>query len=398
MTKSNYSKSILAAMFCCLLTSNSFAAEKAGKTMFTKGKVNAISAEQEEVRPLKRRSTVFVNDIVTTGPLSKTQLRMTDGSMIAMKENSELVIAEYKFGNEGDKGSVVLDLVQGGLRSITGAIKADKGDYQLKTPIGSIGIRGTHYEVEILNDIVWIAVWDGAIDVELALGVNAGSILSLGTEEQYSYASINQNGTVSYFVEPPKVFEQGFSSTSVASEDVFFDDKSSYIATIQEKKLLNIESTSIINTLEQENTEFIVTDQFNVLVPQNIYELVAERKGVLEYSDASFTSDYNLSNFSAGMAIDFDTGEISDGYLSFNDDRDTDLWNAVFNGNLYITDNDVFMEVGITFASHGDNIAYGNISTSFINFMGLNAISGGFELFDRASGREVGGAYLIRTK
>ena len=113
MTKSNYSKSILAAMLCCLLASNSYALEKAGKTMITKGDVNAISTEHEEVRPLKRRSAVFVNDIVTTGSLSKTQLRMTDGSMIAMKENSKLVIAEYKFGNEGDKGSVVLDLGAG---------------------------------------------------------------------------------------------------------------------------------------------------------------------------------------------------------------------------------------------------------------------------------------------
>ena len=201
------------------------------------------------------------------------------------------------------------------------------------------------------------------------------------------------------YVEPPKVFEQGLSSTSVASEDASFDDKSILHSNYTRKKTIEHRvSSTIIDTLEQENTEFIVNDQFNVLEPQNIYELVAARKGVLEYSDATFTSEYNLTNFSAGMAIDFDTGEISDGYLSFNDDRDTDLWNAVFNGNLYITDNDVFMEVGITFASHGNNIAYGNISTNFIDFMGLNAISGGFELFDRATGREVGGAYLIRTR
>ncbi len=398
MSKFNHSKSILASVFCCLLTSYSYAVETAGKTMITKGKVIAVSSEQEEVRPLKRRSAVFVNDIVTTGPSSKTQLRMTDGSMIAMKENSKLVIAEYNFGNKDNKDSVVLDLVQGGLRSITGAIKADKGDYQLKTPIGSIGIRGTHYEVEIVNNTVWIAVWDGAIDVQLALGINAGSVLSLGLGEDFSYASVGQNGSVNYFVEPPRVFEQGLSSPAETSDDSNVDDNSPYIAVIEERKVFNIESSTIIDTLEQENTEFIGTDQFNVLEPQSIYELVAARKGVLEYSDASFTSDYNLSNFSAGMSIDFDSGRISDGYLSFNDDRDTDLWNAVFNGNMYIRDNDVFMEVGITFASHGNNIAYGNISSNFIDLFGLEAVTGGFELFDKTTGLEVDGAFLIRAR
>ncbi|MBA6391507.1 FecR domain-containing protein [Colwellia sp. BRX10-3] len=398
MTKLNHSKSILATLFCCLLTSHSYAVETAGKTMITKGTVNAISNEQEEIRPLKRRSAVFVNDVVTTGPSSKTQLRMTDGSMIAMKENSQLIIAEYKFGIDNDKDSVVLDLVQGGLRSITGAIKADQGDYKLKTPIGSIGIRGTHYEVQIVNDTVWFAVWDGAIDVELAIGINAGSTLSLGFGENYSYASVGQNGTVTHFIEPPKIFKQGLSSKTQESNELSYDENTSYIASIEEKKSLNIETETIITSLEKDNTEFIVYDQFNVLEPQNIADLVAARKGVLEYSDAAFTSSYNLSNFSAGMAIDFDSGEISNGHLSFNDDRSTDLWNAVFNGNMYIRNDNVFMEVGITFASHGNNIAYGNISTSFINFMGLDAVSGGFELFDRTTGIAVDGAYLIRKR
>ena len=124
----------------------------AGKTMIATGNVKAISIDNEEKRRLKRRSSVFTNDVVVTGTASKTQLRMSDGSMIALKENTELIISQYNFNSGAEKNSAVLDLVKGGLRSITGAIKADNGQYQLKTPVGSIGIRGTHYEIEIVAD------------------------------------------------------------------------------------------------------------------------------------------------------------------------------------------------------------------------------------------------------
>ena len=69
--------------------------------------------------------------------------------MIALKENSELVIANYQYSGETGEGSVAMELLKGGLRSVTGAIKSESGDYNLKTPVGSIGIRGTHFEVEL---------------------------------------------------------------------------------------------------------------------------------------------------------------------------------------------------------------------------------------------------------
>lgn len=85
------------------------------------------------------------------------------------------------------------------------------------------------------------------------------------------------------------------------------------------------------------------------------------------------------------MVIYCDTGRISNEQLSFNDDRRTEAWNAVFNGNMHITDDDtVLLETGITFASHGNNVAEGNISANFIGFYGLDAVSGGFQLYEQS--------------
>ncbi|MEY8252614.1 MAG: FecR family protein, partial [Colwellia sp.] len=138
------------------------AKEVAGKTILVKGKVKAFEGNTAIERRLRRRSPIYGTDLVKTDTNSKTQLRMTDGGMIALKENSELLISNYQYNAVDKTGNVVMELVKGGLRSVTGAIKSKKGGYQLKTPVGSIGIRGTHYEIEIIQGEVFIAVWDGA--------------------------------------------------------------------------------------------------------------------------------------------------------------------------------------------------------------------------------------------
>ena len=193
------------------------AIEVAGKTMVTKGKVRATSETAQE-RKLRRRAPIYDNDVVTTGKAAKAQIRMSDGGMIALKENSELIIADYEYSEGDGQGSVVMELVKGGLRSVTGAIKADTGDYKLKTPVGSIGIRGTHYELEMVGTELFIAVWDGAIDVSVDTGAQAGETLSFGQGEDYSYASIDEEGNVTEFLEPPENFESGMSSETDDSE------------------------------------------------------------------------------------------------------------------------------------------------------------------------------------
>jgi hypothetical protein len=88
LTKSVVFLSVLMAM-----NSELFAKEIAGKTIITRGVVQATDSLPGLQRILKRRSPIYGTDVVTTELGSKAQLRMTDGGMIALKENSELLIA-----------------------------------------------------------------------------------------------------------------------------------------------------------------------------------------------------------------------------------------------------------------------------------------------------------------
>ena len=136
----------LVALSLCFTANPALALSPAGKTMIARGDVKAYE-EAEAQRKLKRRAPIYNVDTVTTAEKSKAQFRMTDGTLLALKENTTLLISEYQYQENQEGNSAVLELVEGGLRSVTGAIKSNNGQYELKTPVGSIGIRGTHYEI-----------------------------------------------------------------------------------------------------------------------------------------------------------------------------------------------------------------------------------------------------------
>ncbi|AWB66997.1 hypothetical protein C2869_11360 [Saccharobesus litoralis] len=189
----------------------SFAAEPAGKTILARGDVQAISGDKS--RKLRRRSPIFNVDIVKTGANSRAQLRMTDGGMVALQENTQLEIAKYEYDAEVNEGSAVMNLISGGIRTVTGKLKAENGDYKLDTPVGSIGIRGTHYEVEIVGNDLFVAVWDGAIDMELNVGGNEVS-LSLGENADFNYVKVTPEGEIEPFTEIPDNFKDGHTANA----------------------------------------------------------------------------------------------------------------------------------------------------------------------------------------
>ncbi|WP_111979767.1 FecR family protein [Algibacillus agarilyticus] len=184
------------------------AQEQIGKTLIARGDVTATSTET--VRKLKRRSPLFIKDEINTGDQSKTQLRMKDGGMLSLSSNTSLKIDEYDFSDPSVKQNSIMTLVSGGIRAVSGKLKSESGNYQLNTPVGSIGIRGTHYEVRIVDEQLFLAVWDGAIDFEFNSNTDTPGF-SLGENENFDFAVIGKNGDVQPLLSPPALFNNGHS-------------------------------------------------------------------------------------------------------------------------------------------------------------------------------------------
>lgn len=126
------------------------AQQAAGQVIWFSGDVAAITPDKV-VKPLAKGDAVHQGDLIRTGPDSYAQILMRDQGLIALRPDSSLRLVTYGPDRGGDR--VVMNLVKGGFRSVTGMIgREDKSDYRLNTRTASIGIRGTDHETFITPD------------------------------------------------------------------------------------------------------------------------------------------------------------------------------------------------------------------------------------------------------
>lgn len=195
--------SIMGGIGCA---NNAWAQEAAGKTIMVRGEV--VANNESSSRKLARRSPVYDVDVIETGAASNTQLRMIDGGLLSLKADSALSIANYEYNAQTGEGDVSMKLVKGGLRSITGALNKAGTNYRLDTPVASIGVRGTHFEIQLIDGNMFLAVWDGAIDV---VPNGQDNFVSLGEGEDFNFAVIDEAGEITELLEAPENFDQGHS-------------------------------------------------------------------------------------------------------------------------------------------------------------------------------------------
>ncbi len=129
------------------------AGDAVGRVIVAVGTVMAVDVAGVE-RPLSRRAEVFEGEtLVTRGADARMQVRFTDGSLVALRPDTEFRVDQYRFAGDAPQAedSAVYNLLKGGMRTITGAIgrEKDRDEYAVNTPMGTIGIRGTHYALQV---------------------------------------------------------------------------------------------------------------------------------------------------------------------------------------------------------------------------------------------------------
>ena len=107
-----------------------------------------------KLRVLSLKSKIFTGDVISTEKNSFARIRLTDGGRLVMRPESTITIESYNYAENSPKNdSAVINLLKGGMRTITGAIgkRGDNNAYQTKTPQSTIGIRGTVYGLLLCN-------------------------------------------------------------------------------------------------------------------------------------------------------------------------------------------------------------------------------------------------------
>ena len=138
---------------------------------------------------LSQGSTIDSSDIITTGDNSNVVFEMIDGATVELGKNSELKLSEYHYQQGGNDNSVLMEVMSGFFRTISGAVgKGNADHYQVKTPLSSIGIQGTNYQVLVnkAEEKEFIGARQGVIIVE-EIGIIATKKALLGDNQEQRF-------------------------------------------------------------------------------------------------------------------------------------------------------------------------------------------------------------------
>ncbi len=127
----------------------------------------AATALNNETRTLVVGSDVFIGDLIQTGPKGQVQIMFADTTELVVGPSSALMIEDYLIREDGGAGKLAIDMLSGAFRFATGDAAKDR--YVIGTPTGTIGVRGTEFDVRVARPdepnagATWILLYDGAI-------------------------------------------------------------------------------------------------------------------------------------------------------------------------------------------------------------------------------------------
>lgn len=165
----------------------------ASQPAYSQSKIGVAAAVKNEVQGGNARSiavgaSVFANERIRTGDAATAQFMFLDKTVMSMGPKAELVLDKYVFDPNRGSGQVVVNAVQGSMRFVTGS--QNPTNYQIKTPVATLGVRGTVVDLAILKTQTFVGVVEGSLVVTF----RDGTTLTIG-KGQYIIIS-GTSGTV----------------------------------------------------------------------------------------------------------------------------------------------------------------------------------------------------------
>ncbi|MDQ2632982.1 MAG: FecR domain-containing protein [Pseudomonadota bacterium] len=111
--------------------------------------------------PLAKRSPVYRDERIRTSSSGLGEFMFRDGSKFAVGRNSSVVIDRFVYDGAKTFDKLTLNAARGSFRWISGKSRSDA--YEIVTPAGTIGVRGTRFDIFIgAGGITSVVLLDGA--------------------------------------------------------------------------------------------------------------------------------------------------------------------------------------------------------------------------------------------
>jgi len=137
-------------------------AQNAGDVRELQGSAN-VTRGDGAAASLTRGAAIQRNDIVETATNGKMLIGFVDGTALTLGPGAEVVIDEYIYNPNGGANSATVRVASGAMRLVAGAIERAGGTNAITvtTAVGTIGIRGTDFFVEMEDGHLSVALFSG---------------------------------------------------------------------------------------------------------------------------------------------------------------------------------------------------------------------------------------------
>lgn len=146
-------------------------------------------------RALKTGDGVTQNEQIKTGAASSAQILFSDETTLTMGADSVIVLDKAVYDPNTRTGEIAVRAVSGAFRFVSGS--SPSGNYTINTPAGTVGVRGTIVDIEILGSIILAIVREGDAEYCSSPGncviVKAGNFIVISGGQVSSPKPINNH-------------------------------------------------------------------------------------------------------------------------------------------------------------------------------------------------------------
>lgn len=143
-------KNILILLSLCFINP-SFAASPAASVISVQGDAWAKN-QNSTLRPLHKDDVIYSDEQLITAKKAKLHIKFTDGTEFNLSEETTIEISDYHYYSNQEEEDFVVHVLLGTFRFISGLIANNNPKAMtVKTPVATIGIRGTHVAAEVTS-------------------------------------------------------------------------------------------------------------------------------------------------------------------------------------------------------------------------------------------------------
>ena len=197
-----------------------FAQNVEGEVSEPIGRIETITGSVEIARADGSKGTIakddpiFQGDVIQTGSDGNIGILLADDSVFSLDSDARAVMDEMVFDPGEQSGNLKISLVSGVMSFVSGQIaKVDPDAMTLKTPVATIGIRGTTGSIEAADTITVTLTQDPDSTVGEITVTTEGGVQVLNQPYQASQVKDPTQPPSQSFILSPEQFSEKFSGS-----------------------------------------------------------------------------------------------------------------------------------------------------------------------------------------